>query len=195
MSDKPETEVKYSSYTEAQKNATKKYRANNKEKVNEQRKLYYKARKEKDPNFLEYKRQKAKEYYNKKKEDKPEELIVDPMPIPVLIRSDNIEEDKTPSLSTSESDPELQSVPPQKPTLKRSKKKVKSNVVESLEIVFDELKIEDIPKVAVEIDEGLKALEEWRPTMIMIGSPNEPEITPEPVKKVKKSKKDKSKDT
>jgi hypothetical protein len=31
--------------------------------------------------------------------------------------------------------------------------------------------------------------------MIMIGSPNEPEITPEPVKKVKKSKKDKSKDT
>jgi hypothetical protein len=68
MSEKPEeVKIVHSTYTEAQKNATKKYRANNKEKVNEQRKLYYKARKEKDPEFLEYKRQKAKEYYLKKK--------------------------------------------------------------------------------------------------------------------------------
>lgn len=61
-------EVKYSSYTDAQKKATKKYRENNKDKVNEQRKKYYLSRKEKDPNFLPYKRQKAKEYYQKKKE-------------------------------------------------------------------------------------------------------------------------------
>lgn len=64
---KENQEVKYSSYTEAQKKATKKYRENNKEKVNEQRKKYYLNRKEKDPNFLEYKRTKAREYYQKKK--------------------------------------------------------------------------------------------------------------------------------
>lgn len=78
-------ENKKSSYTEAQKRATKKYRENNKEKVNLQRKKYYQNRKEKDPNFLLYKRQKAKEYYNKKKQLKknvdekinntPQELI------------------------------------------------------------------------------------------------------------------------
>jgi len=58
----------FSTYTEAQKKATKKYRENNKEKVNEQRKKYYENRKAKDPNFLLYKKQKAKEYYAKKKE-------------------------------------------------------------------------------------------------------------------------------
>jgi hypothetical protein len=63
----------YSSYTEAQKRATKKYRENNKDKVNEQRKKYYQNRKAKDPNFLIYKRQKAKEYYNKKKVNKVKE--------------------------------------------------------------------------------------------------------------------------
>ena len=57
----------YSSYTEAQKRATKKYREQNKEKVNAQRKKYYDDRKAKDPNFLQYKRDKAKEYYIKKK--------------------------------------------------------------------------------------------------------------------------------
>jgi hypothetical protein len=58
----------YSTYSEAQKRATKKYRENNKDKVNEQRKKYYQNRKTKDPNFLIYKRQKAKEYYAKKKD-------------------------------------------------------------------------------------------------------------------------------
>lgn len=62
-----EIKVIKSSYTEAQKRATKKYRESNKEKVNEQRKKYYLNRKEKDPKFLEYKRIKAKEYYQKKK--------------------------------------------------------------------------------------------------------------------------------
>jgi len=62
--------IKYSSYTPAQKRATQKYRANNKDKVNEQRKKYYLERKEKDDGFLEYKRQKAKEYYQRKKEQK-----------------------------------------------------------------------------------------------------------------------------
>lgn len=60
----------YSSYTEAQKRATAKYREANKEKVNAQRKKYYESRKEKDPEFLQYKRDKAKEYYLKKKSNK-----------------------------------------------------------------------------------------------------------------------------
>jgi hypothetical protein len=64
---KPDVIVKYSSYTEAQKRATQKYRVENKEKVNEQRKIYYQKMKEKNPNFLEYKREKAKMYYLKKK--------------------------------------------------------------------------------------------------------------------------------
>lgn len=60
----------YSSYTEAQKRATAKYREANKEKVNAQRKKYYESRKEKDPEFLQYKRDKAREYYLKKKQSK-----------------------------------------------------------------------------------------------------------------------------
>tara|TARA_R110000868_G_scaffold377101_1_gene642379 strand:- start:139 stop:552 length:414 start_codon:yes stop_codon:yes gene_type:complete len=59
--------VKYSSYTDAQRKATQKYRCNNREKVNEQRKKYYKVRKDADPSFLEYKRTKAREYYQRKK--------------------------------------------------------------------------------------------------------------------------------
>ena len=67
-----EVEIKptiiYSSYTDAQKRATQKYRVANKDKVNERRKLYYQQRKGKDPEFLEYKRNKAREYYQRKKE-------------------------------------------------------------------------------------------------------------------------------
>jgi len=74
MSDAPianPSSVRYSSYTPAQKRATQKYRANNKDKVNEQRKAYYEARKEADPEFLAYKREKAKEYYQRKKASVP----------------------------------------------------------------------------------------------------------------------------
>lgn len=51
--------------SEAQKRASKKYLDNNRDKINQQRKRYYIERKEKDPDFLKYKREKAKEYYNK----------------------------------------------------------------------------------------------------------------------------------
>lgn len=75
-----------STYSESQKRATKKYRENNKEKVNEQRKQYYIKRKEKDPNFLLYKRTKAKEYYNKKKALKPikEEIKEEEIKVPII---------------------------------------------------------------------------------------------------------------
>jgi len=68
MSETPE--IKYSSYTPAQKKASQLYRLNNKDKINEQRKKYYQMKKANDPTFLEYKRIKAKEYYEKKKRDK-----------------------------------------------------------------------------------------------------------------------------
>jgi hypothetical protein len=68
MSETPE--IKYSSYTAAQKKASQLYRQKNKEKINEQRKKYYQTKKSNDPTFLEYKRIKAKEYYEKKKLDK-----------------------------------------------------------------------------------------------------------------------------
>jgi len=86
----PETETLkvYSSYTEAQKRATKKYREQNKEKVNAQRKKYYDERKAKDPEFLSYKREKAKEYYIKKKgilTDNQFEVLTDDEPKEELV--------------------------------------------------------------------------------------------------------------
>ena len=74
----------YSTYSPAQKRATQKYRVNNKDKVNEQRKKYYLSRKEKDPNFLEYKRMKAKEYYQKKKLSKIDEIKSEPIVVSVV---------------------------------------------------------------------------------------------------------------
>ena len=79
MSESPE--IKYSSYTAAQKKASQLYRQKNKEKINEQRKKYYQTKKANDPTFLEYKRIKAKEYYEKKKLDKvvkPEAISEEP---------------------------------------------------------------------------------------------------------------------
>ena len=81
--------------SEAQKRATKKYRESNKEKVNEQRKKYYNERKDKDPDFLEYKRNKAREYYQKKKAqaqkseesdepEKEEEIFIEPPKTPEI---------------------------------------------------------------------------------------------------------------
>jgi len=97
--------IKYSSYTPAQKRATQKYRSNNKDKVNEQRKKYYQERKAKDENFLEYKRQKAREYYQRKKEaNKPVEQVVEQVPevIPeketVIVTETTIQFDKDATL-------------------------------------------------------------------------------------------------
>jgi hypothetical protein len=69
--------VIYSSYTESQKKATLKYREKNRDKVNEQRKIYYKQRKENDPQFLEYKRAKSREYYQRKKAEKEVNVTID----------------------------------------------------------------------------------------------------------------------
>ena len=78
MIEEVKQDVKYSSYTPAQKKASQLYRQNNKEKINEQRKKYYQSKKLNDPTFLEYKRVKAREYYEKKKRAKvaiPEAIL------------------------------------------------------------------------------------------------------------------------
>ena len=73
MKEEVKTETVFSSYTDAQKRATEKYRQENRDKINEQRKKYYQTRKETDPEFLKYKREKAREYYLKKKANKTED--------------------------------------------------------------------------------------------------------------------------
>lgn len=62
-----ETIIKKKTYSEAHKRATQKYRANNRDKINAQRKKYYENKKNTDNNFLEAKRIKAREYYHRKK--------------------------------------------------------------------------------------------------------------------------------
>lgn len=57
----------YSSYTEAQKRAISKYRENNRSKINDHMKEYYKKQKELDPTFMQKKRDQAKKTYYKKK--------------------------------------------------------------------------------------------------------------------------------
>jgi hypothetical protein len=85
----------YSSYTESQKKATLKYREKNRDKVNEQRKLYYKQRKENDPQFLEYKRTKSREYYQRKKSEKEIDVRIDePKEDEVKVEEPVIEEHK-----------------------------------------------------------------------------------------------------
>jgi len=86
-------QVKYSSYTPAQKRASQLYRQKNKEKINEQRKKYYLSRKERDPKFLEYKRVKAKEYYEKKKLDKVVIPDVKPDVEMVCVKNEDISEE------------------------------------------------------------------------------------------------------
>jgi len=57
----------YKSYSQAQKKANLKYKANNKEKCNLLAKKYYDQKKD-DPVYIQKKRESAKRYYLKKKE-------------------------------------------------------------------------------------------------------------------------------
>jgi hypothetical protein len=57
----------YKSYSQAQKKANLKYKANNKEKCNLLAKKYYDQKKD-DPEYIQKKRESAKRYYQKKKE-------------------------------------------------------------------------------------------------------------------------------
>lgn len=106
--------------------SNQKYRIANREKINEQRKKYYQARKEADPKFLEYKRMKSKEYYERKKAKKVE--IVPPEKHVEM--GDNSDSDL--SQSSVESKPESEEVKleekspeitVEEPTEKKSKKR------------------------------------------------------------------------
>ena len=165
----PDTEtVKvYSSYTEAQKRATKKYRELNKEKVNAQRKKYYDERKAKDPNFLTYKREKAKEYYIRKKGIKSDNQfeVLDEVPEmieevkeeelkPELVIITNPEEEE--ELPPFE---ELKIVKPKVPRKPRAKKEtpLKENIKpEDLE----ELKVQLMSSVVLLPEESIEFKEE-----------------------------------
>ena len=57
----------YKSYSQAQKKANLKYKANNKEKCNKLAKKYYDQKKD-DPEYIQKKRESAKRYYLKRKE-------------------------------------------------------------------------------------------------------------------------------
>ena len=102
-----------------------KYRIANREKINEQRKKYYQARKEADPKFLEYKRMKSNEYYERKKAKKVD--IVPPEKH--LEMGDNSDSDL--SQSSDETKPEVVVEPvveslkltDVKPDVKESKKR------------------------------------------------------------------------
>ena len=54
MIEEVKQDVKYSSYTPAQKKASQLYRQNNKVKINEQRKKYYQTKKLNDPLLYSY---------------------------------------------------------------------------------------------------------------------------------------------
>lgn len=172
-----------SSYTEAQKRATEKYRHNNKDKVNEQRKKYYQTRKEKDPQFLEYKRMKSREYYLKKKltkpDDKPDVIMEDvkPEPNPVDVKMETPDEVMSP-VDSSTKEPK-----------KKKEKKVK--VVDPdawlKPIVakgFTPDQLEEIKFDVVDTNELIKILV---PTSITVQQVVEPYI--EPIKKSRKQKK------
>ncbi len=120
-------EDKKSTYTEAQKKATKKYRENNKDKVKEQRKSYYQRRKDRDPGFLEYKRLNARKYYLKKKglktipEVKESESESEPLVVEEVKEPEKVEEVKE---SESKSEPlmvEEVKEPENKPNAKRKR--------------------------------------------------------------------------
>lgn len=180
-----EPEIKYSSYTEAQKRATQKYRHTNKEKVNLQRKVYYQMRKEKDPDFLLYKRQKAKEYYLRKKEYKKSikeelnepltEVIEEVKPVKVKKERKKKEPKIEPIIEKNNHADEAEKV-------KESKRKPKT-AKESKKIIMDLLdgRLGELEKKPV--------IEEIIPEPIIEAEPEKVKI--EKIKKVKKSKKSK----
>jgi hypothetical protein len=77
MSESQPIEIKYSSYTPAQRKASEQYRLKNKDKINAQRKLYYQQKKLADPVYALSKKYKAKEYYELKKMKETVKNIID----------------------------------------------------------------------------------------------------------------------
>ena len=193
MEPESETVKVYSSYTEAQKRATKKYREQNKEKVNAQRKKYYDDRKAKDPNFLSYKREKAKEYYIKKKgakeedeegceEVKEEEDLSNQ--IPQLVEAIKILETNDDDVTTEES----KTPPITEPKTPRAPRKPR---VKKEQTMKENIKPEDLKELEVEL---LKALDVVN---IIQEEPLVPQVVPDTIEEnlEKKAKKPRVKRT
>lgn len=145
--------VRYSSNTPAQRNANKKYRENNKERVNEQRRVYYQKKKELDPTFLEIKRSKAREYYNKKKSDETTETKTEEVAHTEEDSKVEHEEPKTPKeeLKTDEEG----TTPPETPVKAKRTRKLKA-VVDVVKLVIEETPQEETPQIeALATDEVL----------------------------------------
>ena len=149
-----EEQIKYSSYTPAQKKASQVYRMKNKDKINEQRKKYYQARKAADPMFLEYKRKKAKEYYEKKKLDKSTSIVAKDLKVDVEEFKSMLDDEakrmpvitETPTISEVKPDEDVkEKVEEVKPTKAKRVRKVKELVVETLKPV----EVSDIVKLDV----------------------------------------------
>ena len=168
------TETVFSSYTDAQKRATEKYRQENREKINEQRKKYYQTRKETDPEFLKYKREKAREYYLKKKglnkEDTEEpklveEIVAVELPIEELTEALDSMTMNPIFTETKETDTTIDIIPAtEDPKKKRSpgillkNKKKKTDEEKAKEEIKDEIKVMQsiIGEVQKELFETLK---------------------------------------
>ena len=149
-----EEQIKYSSYTPAQKKASQVYRMKNKDKINEQRKKYYQARRAADPMFLEYKRKKAKEYYEKKKLDKSTSIVAKDLKVDVEEFKSMLDDEakcmpvitETPTISEVKPDEDVkEKVEEVKPTKAKRVRKVKELVVETLKPV----EVSDIVKLDV----------------------------------------------
>jgi len=131
--------VRYSSNTPAQRNANRKYRENNKERVNEQRRIYYQKKKEQDPTFLELKRSKAREYYNKKKLDETTETKVEEIKATKEDSETPQEESETPKEELKDVDKGTVAGKENKdtPTKPKRTRKLKS-VVDVVKVIVDE---------------------------------------------------------
>ena len=130
--------VRYSSNTPAQRNANKKYRENNKERVNEQRRVYYQKKKEQDPTFLEIKRSKAREYYNKKKSDETTETKNEEV---AYTEEDSKVEHEEPETPKEEPKTDAEgTAPPETPVKAKRTRKLKA-VAEVVKLVIEPLEI------------------------------------------------------
>jgi hypothetical protein len=127
--------VRYSSNTPAQRNANKKYRENHKEKVNEQRRLYYLKKKEQDPTFLEIKRSKAREYYNKKKSDETTETKTEAVEDTEKDTKDKHEESETPK---EKSDVVTEGTKKAETPIKPKRSRKLKAVVDAVKLVIEE---------------------------------------------------------
>jgi hypothetical protein len=193
MEPEPETVKVYSSYTEAQKRATKKYREQNKEKVNAQRKKYYDERKSKDPNFLSYKREKAKEYYIKKKGVKEDEEGCEEVKeegedlshlIPQLVEAIKILDTKEDDVTTEESKTPPITEPKTPRAPRKSRLKKEQNMKENI-------KPEDLKELEAELLKVLDVVD------IIHGEPMVPQVIPDTIEEhfEKKAKKPRVKRT